>query len=237
MRVRISRKLQKIKRPELTCSPVMCDDVLVSESAFYFRPLTSVLGKIMFVQTPATVYVLLYIRLHKAFIFLHEILLPLYYLLPRPNIQHNLSSISLGNYSIMFFSFRTISLVLVLFILAVISQAADDVSYTDNAAFQRGVLDFHNRRRAEHGTPNVAWNAEIAGQAESYARRCAWGHSVSNLSSINNLIPIAHLQGGMFLVNTDVQTNNFFGNLGGWIRGKPGRWFCDIRKGPNWLVR
>ncbi|KAI5845268.1 CAP domain-containing protein [Morchella snyderi] len=79
----------------------------------------------------------------------------------------------------MFFSFRTIYHVLVLFIVAVISQAADDVSYTDNAAFQRRALDFHNRRRAEHETPGLAWNAEIAGQAESYARRCVWGHSGS----------------------------------------------------------
>lgn len=96
----------------------------------------------------------------------------------------------------MFFSFRTISLVLILFIVAVISQGADDVSYTSDAAFQRGILDFHNRRRAEHRAGNLAWNPELAGQADRYAKRCRWGHSVSNLSSINNLVSISHSQGG-----------------------------------------
>ncbi|GJN71718.1 cysteine-rich secretory protein family domain-containing protein [Purpureocillium lilacinum] len=59
------------------------------------------------------------------------------------------------------------------------AQNANDGRWTNQANFQKDILDTTNKYRWEHGANNVHWNATLANFAKSYLDRsnCNFAHS------------------------------------------------------------
>lgn len=51
----------------------------------------------------------------------------------------------------------------------------------NGTAFPTDVLNSTNYFRNLHSAQDLRWNASLAGYAQSYAERCIWKHSVSEI--------------------------------------------------------
>jgi len=54
--------------------------------------------------------------------------------------------------------------------------AATSPAATPGNAFQKSVLDLHNKLRADHCVPALTWSAQLAATAQEWANRCVFEH-------------------------------------------------------------
>lgn len=62
--------------------------------------------------------------------------------------------------------------------MVVKNKAGDDPSYVNNKAFEKAMVETHNKWRREHGAKDVSWDPKLADYAEKVAKKCEWRHSV-----------------------------------------------------------
>ncbi|KAI9795881.1 MAG: hypothetical protein M1833_006607 [Piccolia ochrophora] len=54
---------------------------------------------------------------------------------------------------------------------------ASEVSYKDDANFQKAMLDTHNQYRGEHGAQGLTWDSKLASFAAAHASTCNFAHT------------------------------------------------------------
>jgi len=66
-------------------------------------------------------------------------------------------------------------------------------SYTDDATFEKDMLEAHNFYRGQHNASSLSWNDTSAKVAEGWSEGCEFEHSVRFSSSFPSFLPSSNL--------------------------------------------